>query len=169
MNLSQDSRAHRDAWEHYRTAINRIPTASGCARPAWKPAVPCLVLTCIPPIAGRGPTPRPLALVGDQRINLSRCRASGARAAERISCPSWTVAQAGRLGRDRKGRALPGGTSGVARLEAGVTVSTPSPSASRRGRSSRRWSSSTQSGIAGVLAFRKRLEVFPFPMMRAAE
>jgi hypothetical protein len=63
-------------------------------RPAWKPAVTCLVPACLPPITGRGSTPRPLALVREKRINLPRCRASGARAAERYNCPSWTVARA---------------------------------------------------------------------------
>jgi hypothetical protein len=38
---------------------------------------------------------------------IPRRRASGASAAERINCPSWTVANAGRLGRNGKSEHCP--------------------------------------------------------------
>jgi hypothetical protein len=62
--------------------------------------------------------PLPMRLVAQMLPPI----ASGARAAERLNCPSWTVAHPGRLGRDGKSRALPGGAYGANRLETGATV-----------------------------------------------
>jgi hypothetical protein len=56
---------------------------------------------------------------------IPRRRASGARAAERINCPSWTVAHPGRSGRDGKVRVLLGGACGADGLETGGVLVPP--------------------------------------------